>query len=103
MFRADLEVRFKRVQSGLNFRYNSFIERIDPLFDNIPGVRQYRSRDNAGDWIVDWRIGCAIHSQIDLNLIVRNLFNEAYMIVPGNIGAARHYVVQLTFTNDSKN
>ncbi len=103
LFRADFEVRFKRVQSGLNFRYNSFIERIDPLFDNIPGVRQYRSQDNAGDWIVDWRIGYAIHSQIDLNLIVRNLFNEAYMIVPGNIGAARHYVVQLTFRNDSKN
>ncbi len=98
LFRGDIDLRRGRWQAGLNVRYNSFVERIDPLFESaIPGVSTYRAQDNQGDFVLDLRLGFDVYADIQALLVVRNLLNEAYMIVPGNIGAARNYLLQLTY------
>lgn len=98
LLRSDLQLAWGRWQTGVNIRYNSFVNRIDPLFEAvIPGVANYRSRDNKGDWLFDYRLAFELHSQLQAAFIVRNLTNEAYMIVPGNIGPARHFILQLSY------
>jgi len=98
LFRGDIDLRSGRWQGGVNVRYNSFVKRIDQLFEvAIPGVAAYRQRDNQGDWLFDLRLGYDLFENLTANFIIRNLTNEAYMIVPGNIGAARNYIIQLTY------
>ncbi|MFN3530451.1 MAG: TonB-dependent receptor [Bacteroidia bacterium] len=99
LWRSDIEVRRARWGFGTNLRFNSFMLEIDEAFEIIiPGVRQFRQRRDAGDFIADFRISYEVRSDLRLAMLLRNAFNRDYMIVPGNIGAPRTFGLQLTYT-----
>lgn len=81
---------------GANIRYNSFMVNIDPVFNQaIDGVESFRNQFNKGDLIIDMRGGYAITNKLKCAIVLRNILNRMYMIVPGNIGQPRTQVLQL--------
>jgi len=95
LWRSDLLWERGRMQAGINLRYNSFMLKIDDIFYSfIPGTAEFRQQNNQGDWIVDLRTAFQIQQHFKLSVLVRNAFNRAYAIVPGNLGPPRAFLLQ---------
>ncbi|MFM8959144.1 MAG: TonB-dependent receptor [Bacteroidota bacterium] len=95
LWRSDLLWERGRMQAGINLRYNSFMLKIDDIFYSfIPGTAEFRQQNNQGDWIVDLRAAYQIQQHFKLSVLVRNAFNRAYAIVPGNLGPPRAFLLQ---------
>ena len=97
--RADFSFQYKKLNFGFNVRFNSFMLRVDDVFENqIDGVRAYRERNNNGDIICDVRLNYAIAKNISMGLVGRNVFNQSYTNIVANLGMPRSYVVQVNLT-----
>lgn len=97
-FKADAEVRPGRFSFGLSARYNSFMENIDAVFESlIPGVEDYRSRHDYGDWVFDGRFGYSFTGNVDFWFICDNLFNHEYMGRPADMMPPRTYTFKISF------
>jgi outer membrane cobalamin receptor len=95
LWRSDLLWERGRMQAGINLRYNSFMLKIDDIFYSfIPGTRAFRDENNQGDWIVDLRAAYQLQKQFKISALVRNAFNRAYAVVPGNLGPPRAFLLQ---------
>jgi iron complex outermembrane receptor protein len=95
LWRSDLLWERGRMQAGINLRYNSFMLKIDDIFYSfIPGTTEFRQQNNQGDWIVDLRTAYQIQQHFKLSVLLRNAFNRAYAIVPGNLGPPRAFLLQ---------
>ena len=95
LWRSDLLWERGRLQAGINLRYNSFMLKIDDIFYSfIPGTQTFRDENNQGDWIVDLRTAYQIQKQFKISALVRNAFNRAYAVVPGNLGPPRAFLLQ---------
>jgi iron complex outermembrane receptor protein len=95
LWRSDLLWERGRIQAGVNLRYNSFMLKIDDIFYSfIPGTGEFRNQNNHGDWIADLRTAFQIQQQFKLSVLVRNAFNRAYAVVPGNLGPPRAFLLQ---------
>tara|TARA_B100000508_G_scaffold141096_1_gene146825 strand:+ start:45165 stop:47534 length:2370 start_codon:yes stop_codon:yes gene_type:complete len=104
--KGDIQFKYKKVMLGFTGRYNSFMENIDanfetginvPLVGNtqvLPGLEEYRERNNDGDIVFDARIGYQINETFLLNFVVNNVFNEEYMTRPGDIRAPRQFLIR---------
>ncbi|NBV05498.1 MAG: TonB-dependent receptor, partial [Cytophagia bacterium] len=69
--------------------------KIDDIFYSfIPGTTEFRQQNDQGDWIVDLRTAYQIQENFKLSVLVRNAFNRAYAIVPGNLGPPRAFLLQ---------
>jgi len=96
--RTDVSLGWAGWQIGMNVRYNSVILNIDEdFYAFMPGLTDYRLRHIEGDLIADGRIVKTFDEHFNLSFIVRNIFNESYMVVPGNIGEQRAFVGQFNF------
>lgn len=96
--RTDLAIGWSGWQLGVNVRYNSVILNIDEdFYAFMPGLIDYRLRHIEGDLIADGRIVKNFDEHFNVSFIVRNMFNESYMVVPGNIGEQRVFVGQFNF------
>jgi outer membrane receptor protein involved in Fe transport len=70
--------------------------RIDDIFlNNIPDVKKFRDDKPGGDWVVDVRLFRKLNKNYSLGALVKNLFNEEYLFIPGNIGQPRSFHLQL--------
>jgi outer membrane cobalamin receptor len=95
LWRSDLLWERGRMQAGINLRYNSFMLKIDDIFYSfIPGTQAFRDENNQGDWIVDLRMAFQLQKQFKISALVRNAFNRAYAVVPGNLGPPRAFLLQ---------
>jgi iron complex outermembrane receptor protein len=95
LWRSDLLWERGRMQAGINLRYNSFMLKIDDIFYSfIPGTQAFRDENNQGDWIVDLRAAYQLQKQFKISALVRNAFNRAYAVVPGNLGPPRAFLLQ---------
>ncbi len=95
--RFDLEFDLGRFTLGGSINYNSFMERIDAVFDLIPGVTQFRELNNKGVALYDARIACRVSENSTVNLIARNIENLEYSLRPGMLEAPRSVVLQYKF------
>ncbi len=96
--RTDITLGWAGWQLGMNVRYNSVILNIDEdFYAFMPGLTEYRLRHLEGDLIADARIVKNFDAHFNVSFIVRNMFNESYMVVPGNIGEQRAFVGQFNF------
>lgn len=90
--KGDMGVQFKKFDTGLTMVYNSFMERIDAVFEEetlgryfFPGLKAYRQKNNKGYMSIDFRFGWQITPTSKISLQVKNLFNKEYMGRPGDI------------------
>jgi len=95
LWRSDILWERGPWQAGINLRFQSFMLKVDDVFyDIIPGTREFRAASANGDWIADFRIGRQIHRHFKLSALLRNATNRVYLIVPGNVGPPRAYMLQ---------
>ncbi|MDX2282888.1 MAG: TonB-dependent receptor [Bacteroidia bacterium] len=78
-----------------NFRYKSFVETIDQyLFIVIPDLADFRARYPSGDPVLDMTLSCDIGRRQNLALVVDNVMNREYLIIPGLLAPQRKATLQ---------
>ena len=102
--KADVEVEYKGISLGFSGRYNSFMSNIDLVFEEsisgtfiLPGLKEYRKKNQQGSLVFDARIGYNIKENYRIGFVVNNILNTEYMGRPGDIQAPRSFVAQLQF------
>ena len=100
-FKGDVEFIFNRFSTGLNFVYNSNIERIDAAFEDkilgreiFPGLKDYRAENDKGFIAFDFRIAYRVSASSRISLFIKNIFNREYMGRPGDIQPPRNISLQ---------
>jgi outer membrane cobalamin receptor len=104
MFKADLQVSYKKFSAGISCRYNSHMKNIDKIFENsiggteiLPGLKEYREIYNKGALVFDTRIMFEAYKNLKVNLVTNNIFNNEYVSRPGDIQAPRNFIIQLQY------
>jgi outer membrane receptor protein involved in Fe transport len=110
----DFEVTYKKLTFGLNGEYCSHIINIDKAFEDtvrypngepiiigepvflLPGLKDYREKNNNGFFVFDLRLGWNVSDKVRFTASAKNIFNKEYMIRPADVQPPRTYVVQLT-------
>lgn len=116
-FKANCDIRYKKMNIGFNFEYQSRIVNIDKAFEDtlrgpdgitpltdiqgrpalmLPGLLQYRQKNNKGFFIFDIILGWKLNENVSLSANVKNVLNKEYMLRPGDIQPPRNFVFQLT-------
>lgn len=108
LVKADVELGYKSLSLGLSFRYNSFMQNIDRIFEDLDnpnaipslptGVKQYRQDNNKGDYVFDLRFSVQVNKINRVAVVVNNLLNREYTIRPLVIEAPRTFAI--TYTAD---
>jgi iron complex outermembrane receptor protein len=99
--KGDLCLIFRQFDLGLSANYRSFMERIDPAFEEnilgqyfFPGLKEYRQENNTGAVIFNLRLGWQISVSSKISFHVNNLLNEEYMGRPGDLYPPRNLSLQ---------
>lgn len=107
----NLDQTYKKFSWGVEVRYNSFMENIDPFFEGndplviflfgqptefIPGVKSWRDNHHHGDFVADLRLSYNLSDRVRFSLIAKNAFNREYSIRPALLEAPRSYTAQIT-------
>ncbi|MBX7180761.1 MAG: TonB-dependent receptor [Bacteroidia bacterium] len=93
--RADLEFEpFKKILIGGTCTYNSFMERIDLIFDQLNGISKYRESHKKGILVFDMRFAYKLSDRSTISLIVKNISNQEYSLRPGLLEAPRSFTLQ---------
>ncbi len=109
----DFDITWKDITIGFSANYFSAIINIDKVFEDslrfpngnpiiyngqpmyiLPGLKEYRDKNNTGKVTFDARIGVDLTKNSRLSLVVRNVLNEEYMIRPGDIQPPRTFALQ---------
>ena len=115
--KLDVEATYKGFSIGISARYNSYMKNIDAIFEDelipeqpappgsgqeptpalyiLPGLKDYRARNNNGTLVFDARIGYKFLEHYRLGFIINNIFNAEYSSRPGDIQAPRTLIIQL--------
>lgn len=100
--KGDVSLGYGKLSLGVNMIYRSFMERIDPAFEEkifgmeiMPGLKEYREENNKGAVVFDLRLSWQLTKEANLALVGKNIFNKEYMGRPGDIRPPRNYSVQL--------
>ncbi len=99
--KGDISIDIQHLSMGVSVIYRSFIERIDQAFEEeilgqeiFPGLKEYRLKNNTGNWVFDFRVSYLVTSYTRLSIIAKNLFNEEYMGRPGDIQPPKNITFQ---------
>jgi outer membrane receptor protein involved in Fe transport len=106
LFKADIEVTRGKWIVGFSSRYNSNMQNIDKIFEDLdfilgglglqkPGLKDYRASHTKGFTIFDVRIAFKLSETSRIAFVVNNLTNEQYSIRPLKIEAPRTTAIQL--------
>lgn len=110
-FKINIDQSYEKFSWGVEARYNSFMENIDPFFEGndpliiylfgkptqfIPGVKEWREAHHHGDYVIDLRLSYHITDKIRFSFITKNTFNREYTIRPALLEAPRSYTAQVT-------
>jgi outer membrane receptor protein involved in Fe transport len=117
LFKADVQVEYKRLAVGYSARYQSSIENIDRRFimsvfeeysastginwaNNqatyiLPGLKENFDAYSKGFIIQDVRMSLKLSEQVKASFIINNVFNVEYQNRPGDVRAPRMFVGQL--------
>jgi outer membrane receptor for ferric coprogen and ferric-rhodotorulic acid len=107
LFKADVEFTRGAWTLGGSCRYNSHMQNIDKIFEDLddflgilgqpkPGLKAYREANNNGAWVFDARLIYKATDKIAFSFIVNNLLNAEYALRPMSIESPRTTALQLT-------
>jgi iron complex outermembrane receptor protein len=111
LIKSDIQIDYKKWSTGISVRYNSYMVNIDNSFEFLyaytsqgnpiplgdvllPGLKNYRAKNNKGNTVVDYRLSYNINSAATVSAVVNNLFNLEYMSRPGDVQAPRTFAMQ---------
>ncbi len=103
LVKADVEATWKGISIGMSARYNSYMSNIDAIFEGeiipglsiLPGLKEYREKNNKGAFVMDFRTGYKFAEHYRVGFIINNILNAEYVTRPGDIQAPRSFIVQL--------
>lgn len=96
LVKGQVDYRFRFISAGLYAQYTSNIINIDKEFTFfIKGLEEYREENQAGALVWDARISLQFLEQFRFSFLIKNITNEEYMLVPGNIMPPRTFNFQL--------
>jgi outer membrane receptor protein involved in Fe transport len=100
LFKFDLNFNYKAWTMAYDFMYSSNVEAVDPIFEELKGIKSFRLKHNTGNRIHG--ISLAFHfKKFELQTNVFNLFNELYTNRPGYLEPPRHLVGRITYKINS--
>ncbi len=98
--KSDISFSYKRFSVGITTVYRSFMERIDPAFEEpvfgmeiMPGLKKYREENDKGAVIFDVRAAYNPTEKTTFSVIAKNILNKEYMGRPGDIRPPRNVAV----------
>ena len=103
--KAEFDISYHTFSTGFSFRYNSFMDNIDPIFNVtdlifpvqvVPGIVPYRKLHHTGDYVIDYRISIKVNKYVKLSLITKNLLNREYTERPALIEQPRNFSLQVS-------
>lgn len=101
LFKSDIEFKPQHFIFGVDTRYYSFIEAVDPIFENetvgIPEIKKYRKENQKGEWVLNLRAGYDFDKYGVVTLLVNNATNNFYTIRPARMEAPMNFVIQYRF------
>ena len=98
-FKAESDITLGIFTLGTNLQYYSNMECIDAIFEILlPGVEEFRTANNNGDWIWDLRAGVKIGEHVNIAALVKNVMNREYAIRPARIDPPRSYTLRVSYT-----
>ena len=105
LFKADVELAYRRFRVGATLQYFSYPEFIDPqfyvIFNKLDGDKNtlgtYLSKHKKGDFVCDVRLAYQIKDNIRIGVILKNLTNRHYMLRPGKIEPLRNFTLQFQY------
>ncbi|MFZ4544845.1 MAG: TonB-dependent receptor [Saprospiraceae bacterium] len=90
-FKIDAEVNWKGLGAGFALNYNSNIEAIDKVFENIiPGVKEFRAANTKGALVMDFRVSYSFLKFYKFSFILKNASNVIYTLRPALLEAPRN-------------
>jgi len=100
--KADLELNYKKLSTGISMLYYSNMINIDKAFEDpmiggtklLPGLYEYRQKHNKGYVVFDYRIAISLTEHSKISLVIRNITNEEYMGRPGDMRPPRSISLQ---------
>lgn len=107
LVRFDLEAIYKnKLTLGFSYQYNSKMINIDyafvtglfnenTLISNDIGISRSMDNLNNGYSLLDTRIKYNLNEDLTIGFLCENLFNNAYLIRPANLGSPRTFMFQL--------
>jgi len=104
LFKADVQLKWRKYGFGVSSRYNSYMSNIDLVFESslfgqelLPGLKDYRDIYNKGIFVFDMRFLYDINEDFSVNLIINNLMNAEYVSRPGDMQPPRTFMLQLRY------
>jgi outer membrane cobalamin receptor len=102
IFKTDVQIDYKKVSLGISYRFNSFMQHVDPIFESSlfaaqsgsKNIKQFRAIHNKGDNIVDVRASYRINENNKVAFLINNAFNHLYALRPAVLEAPRTFAVQ---------
>ncbi len=106
--KLGIEISYKKLTYGINVRYISYMVNMDPIFigtetlpylpphfEPIPGISDWREKHHTGYAIVDMHLAYQYNDAVKVLFIVKNIFNQAYMVRPALLGPPQNFTLQV--------
>ncbi|MEL6923877.1 MAG: TonB-dependent receptor [Bacteroidota bacterium] len=95
--KLDVEAKFGDFTVGVAHIYNSHVEAIDFIFEEIiPGLKTYRQQNNNGYRLWDLRFSYQLN-KLKISVIGKNIFNEEYTLRPALLEGPRNLNFRLDY------
>ncbi|GAB4403676.1 MAG: hypothetical protein OHK0039_03100 [Bacteroidia bacterium] len=93
--RTSLSMGIEPVSLTLNYRYKSFVQNVDQyLFLVVKGLDEFRQKYPGGDHVLDAILSVNLFKNNQVSLVVDNVFNREYLVIPGYLAPQRSYTLQ---------
>ncbi|NNC84374.1 MAG: TonB-dependent receptor, partial [Flavobacteriales bacterium] len=107
LIRLNADLESGRSSIGFGVRYNSFMENIDGIFEELDdgeslggllpsGVSRWRDERDKGDVVFDLRMGYQFLDEHRFSVVIDNLLNREYAIRPLALESPRRVVLRMS-------